>query len=210
MLTYRGLEILDTLDELVAPEHTALLLWDLARPQVSGAFNSATLVPAAAKLIAAAHDHGVPVIYSHPSNMAVIGDTGAPTIRMRGRQSTDFTRRDPARTRHGVDEIVPELHPRDGDIALPRIGPNGFMGTSLDWRLRRLGITTLLVGGINIRTGVLGSAREAINHGYYAVIVEDCAGTGDPEQYESTIALMRNLFDVYTSSEIIDSWARGR
>ena len=52
MLRHGELEILDTLDELVDPKHTAVVLWDFARALVANSFNSATLLASTVRLVA--------------------------------------------------------------------------------------------------------------------------------------------------------------
>ena len=81
------------------------------------------------------------------------------------------------------------------------------MGTSLEWRLRKLGTKTIIVTGINVRMGIRGAAREAINRGYYAVVARDCVG-GRERDYKTSMPLMERLLDVYDSSEIIAAWDR--
>ena len=63
MIRWGGMEILDTLDELVDPKHTALLMWDFAKNIVGGAFNYSSLIANSQKLVAEARRHNVPIIY---------------------------------------------------------------------------------------------------------------------------------------------------
>ena len=83
MIHWAGMDILDTLDELVDPRHTVLLMWDFAKSVVSNSFNYDSLIHNTGKLLQAARQHKVPIIYSRQNNMRIMGDTGAPTIRMR-------------------------------------------------------------------------------------------------------------------------------
>ena len=83
MISYAGLEVLDTLDELVDPKHTALLLWDFAENVVLNRYSTDDLIRNSSRLLAAAREHNVLRIFSHQNNMRIVGDTGAPTVRMR-------------------------------------------------------------------------------------------------------------------------------
>src|SRR5689334_8997523 len=96
MIRWAGMEILDATDELVDPKHTVLLMWDFAQNVVSNTFNRESLVRNSARLLEAAREHRVPVIYSRQNNMRIVGDTGAPTVRMRyrrgGKQLSELAR----------------------------------------------------------------------------------------------------------------------
>jgi nicotinamidase-related amidase len=83
MIRWGKIRILDTLSELVEPKHTALLLWDFDKRVLSNAFNYEQVVENTVKLLTAARKSGVPVFYAIQNNMRIVGDTGAPTVRMR-------------------------------------------------------------------------------------------------------------------------------
>jgi nicotinamidase-related amidase len=210
MQRWAGLEILETLDELVEPRHTALLLWDFAQGVVDNSFNKDTLVANTARLVQAAHEQQVPILHARQNDMYIMGDTGAPTIRMRMKQwkVSDLSDYRPGGTRGTPEwETVEPFQPQDGDITFEKFLPNAFLGTNLEWRLRKLGTKTIIFTGINVATGIPGGAREAINRGYYAVVVRDCVG-GRERDYERSVPLMERLLDVYDSSEIIAAWSR--
>jgi len=64
-----------------------------------------------------------------------------------------------------------------GDIIITKRQWGAFHGTELDLQLRRRGITTIVLGGIATNFGVESTARQAWEHGYDTVIVEDgCSG----------------------------------
>ncbi len=74
--------------------------------------------------------------------------------------------------------------------------------------MRKYGIKTIILTGVNVATGISGTAREAINLGYYAVVARDCVGTRSEKDYSTALASMERLFDVVDSNEIIDAWNR--
>ena len=66
---------------------------------------------------------------------------------------------------------------RPGDIRVTKHQWGGFYGTDLDVQLRRRRIRTVALGGIATNQGVESTARQAHEHGYDVVVVEDaCAG----------------------------------
>ena len=64
-----------------------------------------------------------------------------------------------------------------GDLVVTKRHWGAFHGTDLDLILRRLGVRTLVLGGIATNMGVESTARSAHEHGYDVVVVED-ATTG--------------------------------
>jgi nicotinamidase-related amidase len=79
----------------------------------------------------------------------------------------------PAATQPGWDEISPALGRDAKDIVITKRQWGAFYGTQLDHQLRRRGIRTIVIGGIATNFGVESTARDAFEHGYGLVFVED-------------------------------------
>ena len=79
----------------------------------------------------------------------------------------------PAATQPGWDEISPDLGRDPKDIVITKRQWGAFYGTQLDLQLRRRGIGTIVIGGIATNFGVESTARDAFEHGYALVFVED-------------------------------------
>ncbi len=79
----------------------------------------------------------------------------------------------PATTQPGWDEISPDLGPDPKDIVITKRQWGAFYGTQLDLQLRRRGIRTIVIGGIATNFGVESTARDAFEHGYALIFVED-------------------------------------
>jgi NAD(P)-dependent dehydrogenase (short-subunit alcohol dehydrogenase family)/nicotinamidase-related amidase len=67
----------------------------------------------------------------------------------------------------------PELEHGPLDIVITKRQWGAFHGTELDLQLRRRGMKTLVVGGVATNMGVESTARQAWEHGYEIVFVED-------------------------------------
>lgn len=212
MIRWNGMEILDTMEELVDPKHTLLVLWDFAQNVAGNAFNAKTMVEHTAKLLQAARQHGVRTIYSYQNNMHLVGDTGAPTVRMRMKRANkpvaEVAKLPVPVGPSPTPKLIADVAPREGDIVFEKFSPNAFLGTCFEWWLKKYGIKTIILTGVNAATGISGTAREAINLGYYAVVVRDCVGTQSKDDYDIAIASMERLFDVVDADEIIATWNR--
>jgi nicotinamidase-related amidase len=212
MITWAGVDVLDTLDELMDPKHTALVMWDFAERIVGNAFNAESLVQHSGELLASARRNGVRIFYSRQNNMNLMGDTGAPTLRMRmhrgGKGVASLLDLPKPTGQPGQPKLVASVAPQDDDIIFEKFSPNAFLGTGFEWWLKKFGIKTIVLTGVNIATGISGTAREAINLGYYAVVAKDCCGTATEKDWEIAVASMERLFDVLTADEIIEIWDR--
>lgn len=212
MIRWNGMDILDTMDELVDPKHTLLVLWDFAENVAGNAFNAKSMVERTGRLLQGARTHGVRVIYSYQNNMHLVGDTGAPTVRMRMKRANkpvaEIAKVPPPVGRSPTPKLIADVGPRADEIVFEKFCPNAFLGTCFEWWLKKYGIKTIILTGVNAATGISGTAREAINLGYYAVVARDCVGTQSKEDYDIAIASMERLFDVVDADEIIATWNR--
>ena len=200
------------LTSLVAPAHTVVVTQecqngvigpDAALPQLAEIARR-TMVPAAARLVAAARAAGVPVVHCVAARRAD------------GRGSNDNARlfagmrKLPVALLPGTDAVavIPEIGVSEADVVLTRLhglGPMG--GTDLDAVLRNLGATTVVGVGVSVNVGMTNFAMDAVNAGYQFVLPRD-AVAGIPEDYadaviDNTHSLLATLTTV---DEITASW----
>jgi len=209
MLDWFGHEIADTLDELVRPAFTALIMWDYAQGLVSRSFNQDSFVKASGDLLTAARRAKVPVFFSQQGDMPWTS-VGPGLIRLRMRQmnirsSEGF--KSPNAKGSTAGEFVEILKPEPDDVVFEKFLPNAFLGTTLMWRLRALKVQTLVLAGLSLETGVEGTAREAVNHGFYAVIAKDATSSTSADSYALAMKLSERLHDVFETKDIIAAWS---
>ena len=99
-----------------------------------------------------------------------------------------------------------ELEPAKDDIVFEKFVPNAFLGTSFEWLLRKHALKTIILAGASLETGIDGTARDALNLGYYTVIVRDCVDSQFKDTYEAALLSLERIFDVVDSSEITREW----
>ena len=104
-------------------------------------------------------------------------------------------------------QIVEAVVPREDEIIFEKFVPNAFLGTCFEWWLRSYGVKTIILTGINVATGINGTAREAINLGFYAIVATDCVATPNETDYHAAVQYMEKIFDLYHSSKIIAAWS---
>lgn len=84
-------------------------------------------------------------------------------------------------------EFHPDLRPIAGEaVASEHWFQNGFLHTDLDLRLRRRGITRVLVSGVRANTCFEATARHASELGYHVTLVRDATAGADDRDLEAT------------------------
>jgi len=205
MIRWAGMEILEQFKEVVDPKHTALLLWNFSSRAVSRCFNGAAMLANTRALVAKARESGVRLIYSKPGPVDW-NNVGAPMIRMRMKQMRIS---DPAALpvpAAGTATFAQGLEPAPDDIVFDEFLPNAFLGTSFEWWLRKYQLKTLILTGASLEAGIDGTARDALNLGYYTVIVRDCVGSQFKDSYDAALLSLERIFDVVQAGEIIREW----
>ncbi len=201
------------LEDLIRPAGTALLTVEMQRSVVgdlsrirplADAVERQGVVANLAALMTAARAHNVPVVYCNAEFRA----DRKGTARNCGLIAT--LTKDPDHLLSGSPsaEVVPELTPQPGDFIFRRFtGLSPFANSALDVTLRNMGVRTVLATGVSINLAIFGLILEAVNLGYSAVLVRDCAA-GFPDDYAESV--IRNsltpISTVTTSGTIIDIW----
>jgi nicotinamidase-related amidase len=100
-----------------------------------------------------------------------------------------------------IDELAPlpdEWRIRKGG------GYSAFTGTPLDKWLRRLGITTLIIGGAGTSAGVEATIRDMREYDYRAVVASDaCSGVGS-EHHTATMRTVTFAL-IGTTAEVVEA-----
>ena len=85
-----------------------------------------------------------------------------------------------------ADMIGPGFAPRDGEWA-HQGGPDKFLGSNLEEKLKGRGIKTVVVCGTSFQGVGVGTGTEAAQRGYKVIVPIDCLSSEDPymEQYSA-------------------------
>jgi ureidoacrylate peracid hydrolase len=215
-----GKQVFTTLDELVDPRHTALLVVDMQRDFCTpgGAFDRLgvdismypAMVPRLVHLVEVARAAAVRVIYIL---MTVLpGRASESPAQIRFNLRLHLSNHEGEALRYTTDgsegqQLIPELTARDGDLIVKKYRSSGFWGTNLDMLLRSNGIKSVVVAGCTTEGCVESTARDAMFNDYYVVIPEDCVASDDPAQHDASLLLMRHRFDMTTSEQILGEWS---
>lgn len=192
---------------LVDPAHTAVVTQecqngvigrDAALPQLAEIARR-RMIPAAARLVHAARDAGLPVVHCVAARRA--DGQGS------NRNARLFLgmRKLPVGLLPGSDavQVIPEIGTAGSDVVLTRLhglGPMG--GTDLDAVLRNLGVSTVVGVGVSVNVGMTNFAMDAVNAGYQFVLPRD-AVAGIPEDYAD--AVIEHTLSLITTVTTVDA-----
>ena len=144
-------------------------------------------LPVLARVIDAARDQGVPVIYTTGISRDDKWDMGS--WRWKNSRAGEAT---PARqSNHDGNEIMPQIAPGPRDIVVPKQKPSGFHGTNLLSFLTMLGCDSVIVGGTTTSGCVRGTVIDSFSYNFRTAVIED--GCFDRSQASHAI----NLFDMH-------------
>ena len=197
-----------SLGEFVDPKHTALIMWDFQKGLAGRASNAAPMQEAAKRLLKAADDAGVFVIWSRHTLPPFDILPGPWMLLMMKRQGVSRPEDvKPVFQKGGEDvEFVPGFEPAPHHLVLEKSQPSLFVDTPLDNRLKARGIWTVVLAGFATDIGIDFNARHASAEGYFAIVAEDACGAHTPEGHERSLAYLRGWVQVASTSSIMQAW----
>ena len=216
MITYKGRQIPQTLEEILNPEHTALLVHEMLNDFVTpgGVGTSMTgdvldissILPPMTRLIDTARKKGVRVAYARMTTYNDYRNASDPVI------SRSYKRMmDPKTKLAGLDgtwghEIRQEVGPKEGDLVVNKFRTDAFFQTNLDLLLRSNRIRTFIIVGIGAEAGGVPTVIHGTNLGYFTVVAQDCLRPTDMKNYDDAMLILKDWAIMSTSSEITKAW----
>jgi nicotinamidase-related amidase len=207
MKTLGNKVILDTPQEIIHPQHSALVIWDVQNALVSSIFNPDQFLENLKGFVDAAHKKQVPVIYVKANVEPFFYRSSWNIYKNMKRFGVD----DPAKLPvHRPDsshyEIPAAIAPGEGDVVINRPAVGIFFGTDFQQWMRIRGVQTIMIAGISTEQGVENTARDAGRCGFYPVVISDCVSSQDQSLHEIALKVMSKIFIVMSSKEIIKTW----
>ena len=170
---------------------TALVVVDLQKGILAYASGEAVsgVVRAAGNLCDGFRQHGLPVVLVNVAG-------GAP-----GRTEQPRRQMNPA---PDWAEFLPELKQQPSDIVVTKKTWGAFASTDLEARLRKLGVTQVVVCGIATTAGVESTARQAYEAGFNVTLAIDAMTDMNADAHQNSIArIFPRIGETGTSAEIV-------
>lgn len=215
-------DIYDRLEEMVRPDHTALLIIDMQNDFAArgGFFDKKQIniammeraIPRQRALLDAARSSGVFVVYTEntvyvnpdgtilesPAHLAFYDKCGYLPDLARGEFFTIAGQ--------WGERTVDVLAPHRGEYVIHKHRPSGFVGTNMDMILRARGVETVVVAGCVTQGCVETTVRDAGNHDYYVVVPSDAVASQSQQLHDAALLVMAARWTVTTSEEVIKDW----
>ena len=170
---------------------TALVVIDLQKGIVGlpTAHPAAEVVARAARLADAFRRRGLPVVLVNVAGVA-------PGRTEQARPVGAFP--------EGWTELVPELNPEPQDHLVTKRTWGAFTGTDLLDRLRREGVTQVVIAGIATSAGVESTARQAYELGFNVTLATDAMTDRSAEAHLNSVSrIFPRLGETATTGEIL-------
>ena len=197
MTSHNEIEILTTLPELIHPQHTALLIYDMQVGIVPQIPDGPTILNKVLTLLKATRRAGIRTIFTRHMSL--------PPELMGGfqyRMSMAWQRKqNPAevispflRDSPGF-HLVPELQPLPSEAIFDKLAMSAFEGTPLQFTLRDCGIRSVILAGIALEIGIEPTCRQAADLGIIPILVRDACGAGSQEIAEQCVSSLAHMGD---------------
>jgi len=199
-----GVPVYENLREMIEPQHSCLVVWDVQNGLVDKIFNKNEFTPNLKNLIQGLRKR-MPVVYTRITPSPKGFDSSWRYYSMMKRFNIDDIGKLPPFMAIGSHdrEILDAVQPEPDDIVLDKHTASIFIGTNFEYMMHNRGITTLIFTGISTEIGVESSARDASNRGFYPVIVSDCVSSADKAAHERSLENMAKILVVEISANIL-------
>ena len=99
---------------------------------------------------------------------------------------------------------VAGLEPREGDAVVEKQRMSAFNGTTLDTKLRGLGVTTIVVCGAWTNFAIEHTCRDGADHGYEVVLATDGTATISDEWQQAALSYaLTSIAELRTVDELV-------
>ena len=131
----------------------------------------------------------------------VPGREGEPLIAPHLKELRPFLRKGDFAPGSWGNATVDELQPVDA--AVEKVAYSAFYMTRLEWLVRKLGITRLLVCGIVTNGGVASTVRDAHVREIDTIVLEDGCAAFSPAVHETAINALRPVGRIATIAQML-------
>ncbi|MGC8596091.1 MAG: isochorismatase family cysteine hydrolase [Candidatus Kryptoniota bacterium] len=117
------------------------------------------------------------------------------------------------KNRPKLSTLPPELHnltiePESSDIVINKNTASIFIGTNFELMLHNARLSTIVFTGTSTEIGIESSARDALNRGFFPVIVTDAVSSSDPDAHDRSLQNLKNMMILLSSDELKSIWSK--
>lgn len=213
-----GTLVCETIEEIVDPRHTAVLVIDVQNDNASpkgflaskGIDISLTreTIPRIKSVLDEARRLGVSIFFMRVTRSSDGSVESAPRLRML--EKGVFTAGDVPYEREGTwgHEVLEELEPRPNERQIIKFVSSAFFGTPLDIMLKKQLIQSAVVVGLATEGCVEMTVRDLEQYGYYPVVLKDCVSSRYRDLHDAALFVMSRRYDVIAAEELLNIWRK--
>jgi nicotinamidase-related amidase len=197
MTTHNGIEIFSTLQDLVHPQRTALLIYDMQVGIVPQIKDGADILTNVLTLLEAARRARIRTIFTRHMSLPpeLMGSFQYRMAMAWQRKQNPVEITSPFLRDSPAFQLVPDLKPRSSEAIFDKLAMSAFEGTPLQFTLRDCGIRSLILAGIALEVGIEPTCRHAADLGIIPILVRDACGAGDAEAAEQCVSTLAHMGD---------------
>jgi len=186
----------ELLDEILVPDKSALVAWDVQNMLVNRIFNKQEFLQNTKQLISTARQHDIPVFFSKITPLPRRFESPVRKLFIKRMGGLNYS----------PDGLDLAIQPEEHDTVIPKHTASFFVGTHFEQMLRNARISTIVLTGIATEIGVESTARDASNRGFFPVIATDAVSSRSEEAHERSLQNMEKMFILQSSQEIAGVW----
>lgn len=190
---------IDEIDEFLQPAKSALVLWDIQKMLVDSIFNKDEFLRNVQRLAAVAHEKKIPVFLTKITPLPERFESPGRKYMMRNR---------PRGFAQAPDAYDLAISPERDDTVINKNTASIFVGTNFELLMRNAGISGVVFTGIATEIGIESSARDAINRGFFPVIVTDAVSSRDRDAHSRSLENLKNMIPLVATGELVDFWKK--
>jgi nicotinamidase-related amidase len=100
--------------------------------------------------------------------------------------------------------VIAELEPLEGELVVEKNTSSAFNSTGIEWFLRNMDVTTLVVAGVATDMCVETTARDAADRGFDVIVVEDATMTYYEHHHRAALSGFARVFgQVWESRRVV-------
>jgi len=192
------MEITKEIKEILNPEKTLVLVWDVQNRLVNNIFNKDDFMAHIGAVLTSARESKVQVVFSKITPLPPKFESPV--------RKYFFKNMVPSNVKPAPDALDLTIPPLADEIIIPKNTASIFVGTNFELLLRNGNFTTIVFTGIATEYGVESSARDAFNRGFFPVIISDAVSSMNKDGHFRSLENMKNMSIIMTSDELALAW----
>ena len=206
MQEFAGIQIPGSLEDIVTPQSTALIVYDMQVGIVHQIKNGPEITQNVSRTVAGARAAWIRTFFTrHMSLPRELMGAFQFKMAMAWQRADSPERVNPVFVRDNpAFQLIPELAPRPSEGIVDKISMSAFEGTYLEMALRDCGIRSFIICGIALEIGIDPTCRQGADLGFWPILVQDACGFGNEEAANHSLASLKHMGDtIVTDVETI-------